>query len=128
MTIGCQHWIVWESAHGRGVHQPSIVVGSFHNPDFDAVIACIPSCQGPGNPAKYPVTTLVSLRSQFVRTQTGRPQPAERHSAGTGPAAPSIRPASSIGLAMILRTMATRRGLYSLNKGITFAANSSSES
>ncbi|HMK81998.1 MAG TPA: 2-oxoglutarate and iron-dependent oxygenase domain-containing protein [Xanthobacteraceae bacterium] len=26
----------------------------FGIPDFDAVIACIPTCQGPGNPAKYP--------------------------------------------------------------------------
>jgi isopenicillin N synthase-like dioxygenase len=43
----------------------------FHNPNYDAVIECIPSCQGPGNPAKYPVTTSGEhLRSQFVRTQT----------------------------------------------------------
>lgn len=26
----------------------------FAIPDFDATVACIPSCQGPGNPAKYP--------------------------------------------------------------------------
>lgn len=43
----------------------------FHNPNYDAVIECIPSCQGPSNPAKYPVTTSGEhLRSQFVRTQT----------------------------------------------------------
>jgi isopenicillin N synthase-like dioxygenase len=50
----------------------------FHNPNYDAVIECIPSCQGPGNPAKYPVTTSGEhLRTQFVRTQTqagGRPE------------------------------------------------------
>jgi isopenicillin N synthase-like dioxygenase len=43
----------------------------FHNPNYDAVIACIPSCQSPDNPPKYPVTTSGEhLRSQFVRTQT----------------------------------------------------------
>jgi isopenicillin N synthase-like dioxygenase len=43
----------------------------FHNPNYDAVIACIPSCQSPTNPPKYPVTTSGEhLRSQFVRTQT----------------------------------------------------------
>jgi isopenicillin N synthase-like dioxygenase len=43
----------------------------FHNPNYDAMIECIPSCRGPGNPAKYPVTTSGEhLRTQFVRTQT----------------------------------------------------------
>ncbi len=43
----------------------------FHNPNYDAVIECIPSCQGPTHPPKYPVTTSGEhLRSQFVRTQT----------------------------------------------------------
>lgn len=43
----------------------------FHNPNYDAVIECIPSCQGPGRPPKYPVTTSGEhLRRQFVRTQT----------------------------------------------------------
>ena len=26
----------------------------FGIPDFDAVVNCLPTCQGPGNPAKYP--------------------------------------------------------------------------
>jgi isopenicillin N synthase-like dioxygenase len=25
----------------------------FFDPDYDAVIECLPTCQGPGNPAKY---------------------------------------------------------------------------
>lgn len=42
----------------------------FHNPNYDAVIECIPSCQGPDRPPKYPVTTSGEhLRQQFVRTQ-----------------------------------------------------------
>lgn len=43
----------------------------FHNPNYDAVIECIPSCQNPERPARYPTTTSGEhLRSQFVRTQT----------------------------------------------------------
>jgi len=43
----------------------------FHNPNYDAVIECIPSCHGPDDPPKYPVTTSGEhLRAQFVRTQT----------------------------------------------------------
>jgi isopenicillin N synthase-like dioxygenase len=29
----------------------------FFDPDYDAVIECLPSCQGPGNPPKYPPIT-----------------------------------------------------------------------
>ena len=43
----------------------------FHNPNYDAVIECIPSCQSPGHPPKYDVITSGEhLRRQFVRTQT----------------------------------------------------------
>lgn len=43
----------------------------FHNPNYDAVIECIPSCRSADQPAKYPVTTSgAHLRQQFVRTQT----------------------------------------------------------
>ena len=43
----------------------------FHNPNYDAAIECIPSCQGPDRPPKYPVITSGDhLRRQFVRTQT----------------------------------------------------------
>jgi isopenicillin N synthase-like dioxygenase len=43
----------------------------FHNPNYDAVIRCIPSCADSAHPAKYPVTTSGEhLRRQFVRTQT----------------------------------------------------------
>ena len=26
----------------------------FHQPNYDAVVECLPSCRGPGQPAKYP--------------------------------------------------------------------------
>lgn len=43
----------------------------FHNPNYDAVIECIPSCQSQERPPQYSVTTSGEhLRRQFVRTQT----------------------------------------------------------
>jgi isopenicillin N synthase-like dioxygenase len=69
---------VWVSTLHRVVNPPadqssgsrrqSIIF--FHNPNYDAEIACIPSCAEPGRPAKYPRTTSGEhLRNQFVRTQ-----------------------------------------------------------
>jgi isopenicillin N synthase-like dioxygenase len=29
----------------------------FHQPNYDALIECLGSCQGPGRPAKYPPVT-----------------------------------------------------------------------
>jgi isopenicillin N synthase-like dioxygenase len=56
-------------AEALGSRRQSIVF--FHNPNYDAVIRCIPSCADSAHPAKYPVTTSGEhLRRQFVRTQT----------------------------------------------------------
>jgi hypothetical protein len=42
----------------------------FHNPNYDAEIACLPTCLGPGEAPKYPPTTSGEhLRTQFLRTQ-----------------------------------------------------------
>ncbi len=42
----------------------------FHNPNYDAEIACLPSCRDARNPPRYPPTTSGEhLRGQFVRTQ-----------------------------------------------------------
>jgi len=42
----------------------------FHNPNYDAEIACLPSCRDATRPPRYPPTTSGEhLRSQFVRTQ-----------------------------------------------------------
>ena len=69
----------WVSTLHRVVNPPEdVVAGSrrqslvfFHNPNYDAVIECIPSCQSADHPPQYPVTTSGEhLRSQFVRTQT----------------------------------------------------------
>jgi isopenicillin N synthase-like dioxygenase len=49
-------------------HRQSLVF--LHNPNYDAVIGCTPSCQGLDNPPKYPVTTSgEQFRTQFLRTQ-----------------------------------------------------------
>ncbi|MGO8914344.1 MAG: isopenicillin N synthase family dioxygenase [Stellaceae bacterium] len=42
----------------------------FHNPNYDAEIACLPSCRDARTPPRYPPTTSGEhLRGQFVRTQ-----------------------------------------------------------
>jgi isopenicillin N synthase-like dioxygenase len=55
-------------AQALGSRRQSIVF--FHNPNYDALIRCIPSCADPAHPAKYPETTSGEhLRRQFTRTQ-----------------------------------------------------------
>ena len=69
----------WVSTLHRVVNPPQDLADAsrrqslvfFHNPNYDAAIECIPSCQSADHPPKYPVTTSGEhLRSQFVRTQT----------------------------------------------------------
>jgi len=46
----------------------------FHNPNYDAVVACLPSCTGPTAPPKYPPTTSGGhLREKFLATQQAIP-------------------------------------------------------
>jgi isopenicillin N synthase-like dioxygenase len=43
----------------------------FAIPDFDAVVECLPSCQGPGNPPKYPALHVGrSLQNRFATNWT----------------------------------------------------------
>jgi isopenicillin N synthase-like dioxygenase len=39
----------------------------FHSPNPDSIIACLPSCCGPGNPAKYPPALYRDLVLEFYR-------------------------------------------------------------
>jgi isopenicillin N synthase-like dioxygenase len=49
----------------------------FHNPNYDAPVACIPTCLKPGDAPKYdPTTSGEHLRRLFVATQVTEPQPA----------------------------------------------------
>jgi len=42
----------------------------FQNPNYDAVVACLPSCSDMANPPKYPATTSGGhLREKFLSTQ-----------------------------------------------------------
>jgi isopenicillin N synthase-like dioxygenase len=42
----------------------------FHNPNYDAVVSCLPGCAGDTNPPKYPPTTSGGhLREKFLSTQ-----------------------------------------------------------
>jgi isopenicillin N synthase-like dioxygenase len=46
----------------------------FHNPNYDAVVSCLPSCAGPANAPKYPPTTSGGhLREKFLATQQAIP-------------------------------------------------------
>jgi isopenicillin N synthase-like dioxygenase len=48
----------------------------FHNPNYDAPVACIPTCLKPGDAPKYdPTTSGEHLRRLFVATQVTEPQP-----------------------------------------------------
>ena len=43
----------------------------FHQPNFDAVVECLPSCQSAENPPKYgPISSGDHLRSKFVKQTT----------------------------------------------------------
>jgi isopenicillin N synthase-like dioxygenase len=49
----------------------------FHNPNYDASVACIPSCLSPGASPKYqPTTSGEHLRQLFTRTQNTAPDAA----------------------------------------------------
>jgi len=41
----------------RAVESQRLSLVFFHQPNYDAVIECLPTCQGPGNPAKHPPVT-----------------------------------------------------------------------
>ena len=41
-----------------------ISIGFFHQPNYDAVIECIPTCAGPGRPPLYPPVTSGDYRDQ----------------------------------------------------------------
>jgi len=47
-----------------GVERFSMPV--FFDPDYDTVVECLPSCQGPGEPSRYPATTCGAyIKSRF---------------------------------------------------------------
>ena len=74
------HWTNdrWISTLHRVVNPPRdstlgtgrISLAFFHQPNYDAVIECLPSCQGPGNPAKYPAVTSGEYRNRKFAATT----------------------------------------------------------
>lgn len=38
----------------------------FVSPEYDTVLECLPSCRGPGNPAKYPPVTMEAFTIEFL--------------------------------------------------------------
>jgi isopenicillin N synthase-like dioxygenase len=47
-----------------------ISLAFFHQPNYDALIECLPSCRGPGNPAKYPPVTSGEHRNRKFAATT----------------------------------------------------------
>jgi isopenicillin N synthase-like dioxygenase len=47
-----------------------ISLAFFHQPNYDALIECLPSCQGLGNPAKYPPVTSGEHRNRKFSATT----------------------------------------------------------
>jgi len=59
-----------------GSRRQSIVF--FYQPNYDAVIACLPSCTGPGNPPKYaPVTSGEHRLAKFLKGVGAAAEPGE---------------------------------------------------
>lgn len=68
----------WVSTLHRVVNPPADKMAAsrrqslvfFHNPNYDAVVECLPGCADASNPAKYaPTTSGGHLREKFVATQ-----------------------------------------------------------
>jgi isopenicillin N synthase-like dioxygenase len=56
-----------EPDRARGSRRQSLVY--FHQPNYDAVIECLPTCHGPGNPPRYPpITSGEHRRQKFAKT------------------------------------------------------------
>ncbi len=69
----------WRSTMHRVVNPPrEKALGSrrislvfFHQPNYDALVSCLPSCQGPGNPARYaPITSGRHFIGKFLKQST----------------------------------------------------------
>lgn len=72
----------WISTLHRVVNPPEAVAAKarrqslafFHHPNYDAEIACIPTCAGPGNPARYPPVNAGPYRSdKYVQAARIKP-------------------------------------------------------
>lgn len=76
-----QQWTndTWSSTMHRVVNPPldseenldRLSIVFFHQPNYDAVVECLPSCATPGNPPRHaPITSGDHLRSKFVKQTT----------------------------------------------------------
>lgn len=53
----------------EAVSSSRLSIAYFVAPNYDAVIECLPTCAGPGRPAKYPPVTVAGYRNErFART------------------------------------------------------------
>jgi isopenicillin N synthase-like dioxygenase len=58
----------------QGGGKRRLSIAYFVAPNYDSVIECLPTCQSPGNPAKYPSITVAGYRNErFARTAVRGP-------------------------------------------------------
>jgi len=53
----------------RRAHSRRLSIGYFLHPNYDAEIACLPSCSGPGAPARYPPVRAGDLMRQKLQAR-----------------------------------------------------------
>ena len=56
-TAGSRRCIASSIRHPTAAESRRQSLVFFHNPNYDAVVACLPSCTAPNRPPKYPPTT-----------------------------------------------------------------------
>ena len=78
-----QYWTNdrWMSTLHRVTNPPRTAVPGdrlslvfFQQPNYDAVVECLPGCSGPGNPSRYaPLTSGEHYRTKFLKTRLKEP-------------------------------------------------------
>jgi len=76
------HRVVPTDLEGRPVARRRSIA-TFHDGNYDAVVACLPTCQGPDEPPRYPpVVAGAHLRAKFVGPRTFTPSKATSTTSG----------------------------------------------
>ena len=75
----------WRSTRHRVVNPPRatgarLAACHFIMPNHDAVIECLPTCQGPGRPAKYPPIVAGDYMNEKFSSQTSGEEWSDEHS------------------------------------------------
>ena len=69
------HFVRAEMDHGPIIVQAAVPVSFFVGPPSTAEISCLPTCQGPDNPPRYPTVNADEYTQALIEQyhRTGRP-------------------------------------------------------